>query len=120
MLNSENKWTGSFTDLDIHANGEKIEYTVTEDAVDGYHASITGSSTKGYTVTNTHKITKKPNKPKVKPTTPKHPKKPTTTESSGSTPKTGDTNRGILFGILLAAALAALGVLFLTARKRNS
>ncbi len=120
VLNSDNKWTGSFTDLDIHANGKKIEYTVTEDAVDGYHASITGSSAKGYTVTNTHKITRKPDKPKVKPTTPKHPKKTTTTESSGSTPKTGDTNRGIFFGILLAAALAGLGVLILAARKRNS
>ena len=42
-------WTYSFTDLYEYEAGKKIEYTVTEEAVDGYEAEIDG-----YTVTNIH------------------------------------------------------------------
>ena len=42
-------WAWTFEDLYKYENGEVIEYTVTEDAVDGYDSEIDG-----YNVTNTH------------------------------------------------------------------
>ncbi len=39
-LNEENEWTASFTDLDKYAAGEEIVYTVAENKVEGYTASV--------------------------------------------------------------------------------
>ncbi|MCM1126739.1 MAG: Cna B-type domain-containing protein, partial [Lachnospiraceae bacterium] len=44
-----NNWSWSFTELDKYADGEEIEYTITEDAVKGYTAEIDE-----YDVENTH------------------------------------------------------------------
>ena len=46
--------TWEFTGLKEYQNGEKIEYTITENAVDGYTSEITGDAETGFTVTNTH------------------------------------------------------------------
>ena len=46
-------WKWSFTDLDKYADGKEIEYTITEDKVDGYDQTISG-----YDVTNTHLLTR--------------------------------------------------------------
>lgn len=54
-LNADNNWNGSFTDLDSKKSGKAITYTVQEDKVDGYDASISGNATDGFTITNTHK-----------------------------------------------------------------
>ena len=54
-LNADNNWNGSFTDLDSKKSGKDITYTVQEDKVDGYDASISGNATDGFTITNTHK-----------------------------------------------------------------
>ncbi len=35
-LNADNKWTGTFTDLDEYKDGKKIVYTISEDSVRGY------------------------------------------------------------------------------------
>ena len=43
-------WTYSFTDLPKYADGEKITYTVTEEAVEGYETTVNG-----YNILNTHK-----------------------------------------------------------------
>lgn len=56
-LNTENEWTAKFEKLDAYKDGEKIEYTVTEDEdkdlVDYYElVSITGSPEEGFTVLN--------------------------------------------------------------------
>ncbi|SEA33730.1 Cna protein B-type domain-containing protein, partial [Lachnospiraceae bacterium NK3A20] len=53
-LMADNQWTGSFTDLDEYASGKKIVYTVSEDGVNDYEATISGDAAAGYTVTNTH------------------------------------------------------------------
>ena len=42
-------WSYTFTDLPMNENGEKINYTVTEDTVTGYETSIDG-----LTITNSH------------------------------------------------------------------
>ncbi|WP_321780353.1 Cna B-type domain-containing protein [Schaalia cardiffensis] len=55
VLNADNKWTHTWTDLFINNNGKKIGYTVEEvDVPQGYEAKVEGDAQKGYTVTNTH------------------------------------------------------------------
>ncbi|MGI6722001.1 MAG: Cna B-type domain-containing protein [Anaerovoracaceae bacterium] len=56
-LNEKNQWTGSFTDLPINKAGEKIEYTIKEDAVDHYKSDISGNADDGFTITNTNTTT---------------------------------------------------------------
>lgn len=55
-LSAENNWSGSFTDLPQYSPQSTLyQYTVTENAVDGYTTSITPTSVNAstYTVTNT-------------------------------------------------------------------
>ncbi|WP_277063628.1 Cna B-type domain-containing protein [Schaalia cardiffensis] len=57
VLNADNKWTHTWTDLFINDNTDKkkIEYTVEEvDVPQGYEVKVEGDAQKGYTVTNTH------------------------------------------------------------------
>ena len=57
VLNADNKWTHTWTDLFINNNKDKkkIDYTVEEvDVPQGYEAKVEGDAQKGYTVTNTH------------------------------------------------------------------
>ncbi len=121
-LNGENQWTGSFTNLDLYANGEKINYSVTEDAVSGYQTSITGDETKGFTVVNTHTPDNKPPKP-VPPTPGNKPPRPTPSTGSRATrtgaPKTGDSANILLYGVLLAASLTAVVMLLAARRKKE-
>ena len=58
VLNAENNWTATFTDLDKNANGTEIPYTVQEVKVDGYDSATTGNAADGFIVTNTHEIEK--------------------------------------------------------------
>ena len=52
-LNAGNGWKGSFDGLPAFEGGERIAYTVSEDAVKGYSSKIEGDASKGFTVTNT-------------------------------------------------------------------
>ena len=57
VLNADNKWTHTWTDLFINNNTDKkkIEYKVEEvDVPQGYEVKVEGDAQKGYTVTNTH------------------------------------------------------------------
>jgi len=60
VLSAANGWTASFTDLDEYKDGRKVAYTVAEDAVEGYAASISGDASSGFTVTNTRAQTSPP------------------------------------------------------------
>ena len=44
-------WAWTFEDLYKYENGEEIEYTITEDSVEGYETVVDG-----YNVTNTHEV----------------------------------------------------------------
>lgn len=56
-LSQENDWKGSFDDLPRYdADGKKISYSVSEDAVSSYTTNIQGSAESGFTVTNSHNI----------------------------------------------------------------
>ncbi|GMG65996.1 MAG: Cna B-type domain-containing protein [Tetragenococcus halophilus] len=59
-LDAENHWQGDFTDLDeTTKDGEKINYTVKEEAVKGYKTSIQESAC-GVVITNTYKAKETP------------------------------------------------------------
>ena len=65
-LSQSNNWMGSFANLDKYKNGQKIMYTIKEDAVEkGYTSKITGSAEDGYVITNT----RNPNIPPKTPNT---------------------------------------------------
>ena len=108
-LHADNGWSTSFRDLDLYADGVAIQYTVSEDPVAGYIATVTGDSIKGFTITNTHT-------PGEKVATPKTPLTPTS-KTAVSSPKTGDTSNIVLYGTTLATALIALLVLLIRCRK---
>ncbi len=52
-LNDENEWTASFGNLDAYKDGEKLEYSISEDKVEYYElVSITGDAETGFTILN--------------------------------------------------------------------
>ena len=100
-LDDSNNWTGSFTNLRKYdQSGTEIQYTITEDAVNGYDTAITGDQTTGFTVTNTEQ-----------------PKNVTPPKQNTTTPKTSDnTNIYLYFGMLFVGTITS-GYLF---AKRKS
>ena len=100
-LDDSNNWTGSFANVRKYdQNGTEIQYTVTEDAVNGYDTTITGDQTTGFTVTNTEQ-----------------PKNITPPKQNTNTPKTSDsTNIYLYFGLLFIGMITS-GFLF---AKRKS
>ena len=100
-LDDSNNWTGSFTNLRKYdQSGTEIQYTITEDAVNGYDTAITGDQTTGFTVTNTEQ-----------------PKNITPPKQNTTTPKTSDnTNIYLYFGMLFVGVISS-GYLF---AKRKS
>ena len=58
-LNAANNWAGSFDNMPKYKAGavkQAITYTVEENAVDDYTATVTGDAENGFTVTNTHDV----------------------------------------------------------------
>lgn len=53
-LNAGNNWRGTFSELDKYENGREVTYTIEEVSVTGYETEISGSSSTGFTITNTH------------------------------------------------------------------
>ena len=119
-VSASDNWQYSFDNLAAYANGKKITYTVTEDAVAGYTITVDG-----YNITNTHNPTT-PKKPQVpnNPTTPKKPQVPNngnkvvpkdftqgkTYDKTSRLPQTGDRSSiGMMFvGIVML--LLSLGL----------
>ena len=119
-VSASDNWQYSFDNLAAYANGKKITYTVTENAVAGYTSTVDG-----YNITNTHNPTT-PKKPQVpnNPTTPKKPQVPNngnkvvpkdftqgkTYDKTSRLPQTGDRSSiGMMFvGIVML--LLSLGL----------
>lgn len=130
VLNRNNSWTGSFDRLDPYADGKMIEYTVTEERVAGYTASISGSAETGFTVTNTYT----PGKP-VTPAGPEEPVTPEGTDQPESSnpgqeteqpeqpprepvPQTGDrTDLGLWIALLAISGTGVAAILVLAGWK---
>ena len=91
-LDDSNNWTGSFANVRKYdQNGTEIQYTVTEDAVNGYDTAITGDQTTGFTITNTEQ-----------------PKNVTPPKQNTATPKTSDnTNIYLYFGMLFVGVITS-------------
>ena len=64
---ADGNWEYTFTGLDKYKAGKRIEYTITEDPVEGYTTTI-----QGYVVTNTH-TPDEPDEPDEPPVTPPEP-----------------------------------------------
>ena len=109
-LNEENGWSGTFSQLAEYAGGEKIAYTVVEDAVEGYTAETGGDAVKGYVITNTHT-------PAPTPVQPADPQTP-----SAGTPQTGDASMPALWLALTALSgtgFASVQIARIRARRRG-
>ncbi|MGY0223354.1 Cna B-type domain-containing protein, partial [Limosilactobacillus fermentum] len=119
-VSASDNWQYSFDNLAAYANGQKITYTVTENAVAGYTSTVDG-----YNITNTHNPTT-PKKPQVpnNPTTPKKPQVPNngnkvtpkaytqgkTYEKTGKLPQTGNESSMGMMLIGLVTLLLSLGL----------
>ncbi len=56
VLNADNKWSYTWSDLDEKKSGKDIDYTVAETSnISGYTSAISGTAASGFTITNTHK-----------------------------------------------------------------
>ena len=55
-LGASGNWFTVWTGLPVSSEGTPIEYSVTEDAVEGYTTEITGDVKAGFTVKNTHVV----------------------------------------------------------------
>jgi pilin isopeptide linkage protein len=56
-LNEDNGWTYTWSGLDkYNSKASEIEYTIEEDAVDGYTSKVTGNAESGFVVTNTKNV----------------------------------------------------------------
>ena len=112
VLNKENNWTGSFTEVDEYKAGKKIDYSVQEEPVgNGYVSEISGDQAGGFTVTNT----RKPDAP-VTTETPTTPVTTTTEERGEELPNTGTTGSLAVIGFL--ALIGA--VLVLTVKNKKA
>ena len=111
VLNKENNWTGSFTEVDEYKAGKKIDYSVQEEPVgNGYVSEISGVQAGGFTVTNT----RKPDAP-VTTETPTTPVTTTTEERGEELPNTGTTASLAVIGFL--ALIGAVLVLSVKTKK---
>nr|PMC26959.1 collagen-binding protein [Gardnerella vaginalis] len=123
-VSASDNWQYSFDNLAAYSNGQKITYTVTEDAVAGYTSTVDG-----YNITNTHNPTT-PKKPQVpnNPTTPKEPQVPNnenkvtpkaytqgkTYEKTGRLPQTGNESSMGMMLIGLVTLLLSLGLVVIS------
>ena len=123
-VSASDNWLYSFDNLAAYANGQKITYTVTENAVAGYTSTVDG-----YNITNTHNPTT-PKKPQVpnNPTTPKKPQVPNnenkvipkaytqgkTYDKTSKLPQTGNESSIGMMLIGLVTLLLSLGLVVIS------
>ena len=113
-VSASDNWQYSFDNLAAYANGQKITYTVTEDAVAGYTSTVDG-----YNITNTHNpTTPTPKKPQVpnngNKVTPKAYTQGKTYEKTGKLPQTGDESSMGMMLIGLVTLLLSLGLVVIS------
>lgn len=98
VLNQDNSWSGSFTDLPVFDNGQRIIYTVTEELVEGYTSVVSGSMEAGFVFTNIH-IPEEPTEPSI------------TTRPTEESPVTGERSSAPLIAIMTLCKSTILYVL---------
>lgn len=110
-LNKENGWTASFEGLYEYKEGQKINYTVKEEDVEGYVSQISGDMTKGYVITN--KVVLKDSKmgetePKNKDNKNKDNNKGNSNKKKVVTPNTIDESNVVIPSLLFVLSLFSL------------
>lgn len=114
VLDDSHHWQHLFEDMPLinAETGEPIVYTVQEEAIEGYTATVTGEEKTGFTVHN------KENPPE----TPEQPEPPKPRSDKPEPPHksifSGDTTNILLWSILGALSMAGIGLLFYQ-RKMN-
>ena len=122
-ITATDNWQASFTDLPVDKEGKKIAYTITEDPVAGYTATIDGFTVTNRRVPPTTPPSTPPTTPSTTPpTTPSTPEKPKTptTPTEGKKkilPSTGEVIAYGLIGVGALLAVAAVGLLLRGKRK---
>ncbi|MBQ6285489.1 MAG: Cna B-type domain-containing protein [Bacilli bacterium] len=114
-LSEENEWTHTFT-ADMKVNGTTIEYTVSEDDVEFYEPTITGSMEDGFEIKNYHEPWPKGDGDEDEPT-PEPTPEPEPEEPSNN-PKTGDNI--IINIIMLIVSMLGLASATLYVKKYNN
>ncbi len=136
ILSEDKHWSDSFTDLEEYKDGIKIDYTVKEEAVEGYSVAISGDVKTGFVLTNTKmpektiaSSTQTSETPTEKTTTVSTQTSETSTEkttaqssdpskktepSTNPLPRTGEASDASLF----ASAFLLLSVLLILIKKR--
>nr|WP_311408394.1 Cna B-type domain-containing protein [Liquorilactobacillus uvarum] len=111
-VSASDNWQYSFDNLAAYANGQKITYTVTEDAVAGYTSTVDG-----YNITNTHNPTT-PKKPQVanngNKVTPKDFTQGKMYDKTSRLPQTGDGSSMGMMLIGLVTLLLSLGLVVIS------
>lgn len=88
-LSASNNWKASFTNLAEKKSGKVITYTVEEETVAGYTASVTGDRKAGFVIENKLTPPETPTPPD-EPTPPTPPDEPTPPDTPPDTPTTPD------------------------------
>ena len=130
-ITATDNWRASFTDLPVYKEGKKIAYTITEDPVAGYTATIDG-----FTVTNHHTPPSTTTPPPSTTTPPPSTTTPSTTPST-TTPSTSEkpetpttptegkkkilpsTGEVVAYGLTILGALLAVFALALLLRGKR-
>lgn len=55
VLDQENGWSATFSDMPVTDGSGAVAYSVVEDRLEGYTCTIAGSDREGFTITNIHK-----------------------------------------------------------------
>lgn len=116
-LAQSNSWMGKFENMPLtDEDGNTIEYTISEDEVQGYTSNITGNIEDGFVITNTKPEPEEPGEPEE----PDKPDKPDKSDKPGKpkSPGTGDNGFGYAWSAM--TVVAALGILYLKRKNEYS
>ncbi|MBQ1907254.1 MAG: Cna B-type domain-containing protein, partial [Firmicutes bacterium] len=123
-LSKANGWRGGWEELKARNGGKTIVYTVVEDEVEGYEVSVSGSVSRGFTVTNTHETVTPPPETPVREDEPptEEPPVPEEPPLNPDVPKTGEDDELGFWKAMMsisAMAAAALGAVYVSRRRRE-
>ena len=112
-LSNDNNWMAVFDNLDKFKDGQAIQYTVEEEKVNNYKATVTGDQDQGFVITNTYQ---KDSTPVVDQSHSDKPSQNNKSNSKKSHVSTGDNQEVGLFGLM---GLLSLGGLTFLNKKRK-
>ena len=113
-LSNDNNWMAVFDNLDKFKDGQVIQYTVEEEKVNSYKATVTGDQDQGFVITNTYQ---KDSTPVVDQPHSDKPSQNNKSNSKKSHVSTGDNQEVGLFGLM--GLLSLSGFTFLKKKRKE-